>query len=52
MHPEIVTAYLDQELKAARVALVGSEEIAQHLDIHKRETKQVAGPISTNREKC
>jgi len=33
MHPEIVTAYLDQELKAGRVALVGSEEIAQHLDI-------------------
>jgi len=33
-HPEVVVAYLDQELKAGRVALVGTEEAAQLLNIH------------------
>ena len=33
-HPEVVAAYLDQELKAGRIALVGTEEVAQHLNIH------------------
>jgi len=34
MHPDVVATYLDQELKAGMVALVGTEEDAEYLDIH------------------
>ena len=33
-HQEVVSAYLDQELKLGRIALVGSQEIAQQLGVH------------------
>ena len=32
-HPEVVASYLDQELRAGRVALVGTEEAAQQLNV-------------------
>jgi len=34
IYPEVMAAYLDQELKGGRVALVGMEEAAQFLNIH------------------
>ena len=33
-HQEVVSAYLDQEPKLGRIALVGSQEIAQQLGVH------------------
>ena len=33
-YQEVVSAYLDQELKAGRIALVGSQESAQTLGVH------------------
>ena len=33
-HQEVVSAYLDQELKLGRIALVGSQEIAQQMGVH------------------
>ena len=33
-HQDVVSAYLDQELKSDRIALVGSQELAQRLGVH------------------
>ena len=63
IHPEVVASYLDQELRAGRVALVGTEEAAQQLNVQvspfgvipkKRKAESVAvnsGPFVASRAK-